>query len=143
MRFGKSFVSEASFNNCDPDETYVMKKDPSSGKLWLELSGLTPNEIYTYQYWVYDVDPVEDSPQIVKTADPYSTLVLSPFDDDYIPETTYPNIPTYPVGQSREVTVLQTGQSDYNWQVPNFNKPAKEDLVIYEVLIRDFDENRS
>ena len=140
----KSFVSVAgSFNNYDPDETYVMKKDPSSGKLWLELSGLTPNEIYTYQYWVYDVDPVEDSPQIVKTADPYSTLVLSPFDDDYIPETTYPNIPTYPVGQSREVTVLQTGQSDYNWQVTNFNKPAKEDLVIYEVLIRDFDENRS
>jgi 1,4-alpha-glucan branching enzyme len=140
----KNFVSVAgSFNNYDPDETYVMKKDPSSGKFWLELSGLTSNEIYTYQYWVYDVDPVEDSPQIVKTADPYSTLVLSPFDDDYIPETTYPNVPTYPVGQSREVTVLQTGQSDYNWQVPNFNKPAKEDLVIYEVLIRDFDQNRS
>ncbi|MGB1942130.1 MAG: alpha-amylase family glycosyl hydrolase, partial [Flavobacteriaceae bacterium] len=140
----KSFVSVAgSFNNYDPDETYVMKKDPSSGKLWLELSGLTSNEIYTYQYWIYDVDPVEDSPQIVKTADPYSTLVLSPFDDDYIPETTYPNIPTYPEDQSREVTLLQTGQSDYNWQVTNFNKPVEEDLVIYEVLIRDFDENRS
>ena len=68
---------------------------------------------------------------------------MSPFDDDYIPETTYPDLPSYPRGQSREVTVLQTGQSEYNWQVINFNKPAKEDLVIYELLIRDFDQNRS
>ena len=140
----KSFVSVAgSFNNYEPDDTFLMKKDPDTGKFWLELSDLTPNQIYSYQYWVYDVDPVEDSPQIVKTADPYSTLVLSPFDDDYIPETTYPGLPSYPAGQSREVTVLQTGQTDYNWQVTNFDKPAKEDLVIYELLIRDFDENRS
>ena len=74
----KSFVSVAgSFNNYDPDDTFLMKKDPDTGKFWLELSDLTPNQIYSYQYWVYDVDPVEDSPQIVKTADPYSTLVLS------------------------------------------------------------------
>ena len=59
-------------------------------------------------------------------------------------QTTYPGLPSYPTGQSREVTVLQTGQTDYNWQVTNFDKPAKEDLVIYELLIRDFDdENRS
>jgi 1,4-alpha-glucan branching enzyme len=38
---------------------------------------------------------------------------------------------------------LQTGQTAYNWQVPNFQKPVKEYLVIYEVLIRDFDANRS
>ena len=132
-----------SFNNYTTSNTYLMKKDPTSGLFWLELTGLTPAEIYHYQYWVYDTSPITGSPAIVKTADPYSTLVLSPFDDDYIPETTYPNIPTYPVGQSREITVLQTGQSDYNWQVTNFNKPAKEDLVIYELLIRDFDENRS
>ena len=75
------------------------------------MSGLTPIRNLPYQYWVYDVNPVEESSQIVKTADPYSTLVLSPFDDDYIPETTYPNLPTYPTGQSREVTVLQTGQT--------------------------------
>ena len=140
----KSYVYVAgSFNNYTTSNIYLMRKDPTSGLFWLELTGLTPAEIYHYQYWVYDTSPITGSPAIVKTADPYSTLVLSPFDDDYIPETTYPNIPTYPIGQSREVTVLQTGQSDYNWQVPNFNKPTKEDLVIYEVLIRDFDENRS
>jgi hypothetical protein len=36
-------------------------------------------------------------------------LVLSPYDDGGIP--TYPNMPVYPVGQEREVTVLQTGQT--------------------------------
>ena len=54
---------------------------------------------------------------------------------------SYPNLPTYPVGQEREVTVLQTNQADYPWVITNFQKPKKEDLVIYEVLIRDFDNN--
>ena len=79
----------------------------------------------------------------MKTADPYSTLVLSPFDDSYIPDASYPNMPVYPLGQDREVSVLQTGQNPYNWQVTDFQKPAKEDLVIYELLIRDFDTNRN
>lgn len=140
----KDYVYVAgSFNNYTTSSTYLMKKDPTSNLFWLELNGLTPNEIYHYQYWVYDTTPVTNSPAIVKTADPYATLVLSPFDDEYIPSSSYPNIPTYPTGQEREVTVLQTGQTVYNWQVTNFQKPPKEDLVIYEVLIRDFDANRS
>jgi len=141
---GKDFVQVAgSFNNYTPTSGYTMKKDPSSGKFWLEISGLTANKIETYQYWVFDQSPVVGSPSLVKTADPYSTLVLSPFDDPYIPATSYPNIPTYPQGQQREVTVLQTGKMPYNWIVPNFQKPKKEDLIVYEVLVRDFDANRN
>ncbi len=140
----KDYVYVAgSFNNYTTSSAYLMKKDTTSDLFWLELTGLTSGEIYHYQYWVYDTDPVTNSPAIVKTADPYSTLVLSPFDDPYIPAGSYPNLPAYPTGQEREVTVLQTGQNAYNWQVSNFQKPAKEDLVIYEVLIRDFDANRS
>ena len=141
---GKDFVYVAgSFNNYQPTVNYAMKKDPTSGKFWLELSGLTPGTNYNYQYWVVDMTPIAGSPVLVKTADPYSTLVLSPFDDSYIPASNYPNIPTYPSGQEREVTVLKTGEAPYNWQVTNFNKPKKEDLIVYEVLIRDFDETRS
>jgi 1,4-alpha-glucan branching enzyme len=140
----KDFVYVAgSFNNWQPDATYAMKKDGATGKFWLELTGLTPGQNYTYQYWVVDQTPIANSPALVKTADPYSTLVLSPFDDPFIPATTYPNLPAYPTGQEREVTVLQTGQTPYNWQVQNFTKPKKEDLIIYEVLIRDFDANRN
>lgn len=141
---GKEFIQVAgSFNNYTPTNSHVMKRDPSTGKYWLELTGLTPGQIETYQYWVFDTNPVANSPGLVKTADPFSTLVLSPFDDPYIPSNSYPNLPAYPAGQEREVTVLQTGQTPYNWQVTNFNKPKKEDLIVYEVLIRDFDANRN
>ena len=142
---GKDFVYVAgSFNNYQPDTNYAMKRDPTrNNKFWITLTGLTPGQLETYQYWAVDKTPLVNSPTLVKTADPFSTLVLSPFDDPWIPASTYPNVPPYPEGQEREVTVLQTGQTPYNWQVTNFQKPKKEDLVIYEVLIRDFDANRN
>ena len=141
---GKEFIQVAgSWNNYSPTNSDVMKRDPSTGKYWLEISNLTSGAIETYQYWVFDTNPIANSPSIVKVADPYSPLVLSPFDDPYISETTYPNMPAYPEGQEREVTVLQTGQTSYDWEVPNFTKPAEEDLIIYEVLLRDFDTDRN
>jgi 1,4-alpha-glucan branching enzyme len=142
----KDFVYVAgSFNEWQPDSNYAMKKDPTSGKLWLELTGLTSGANYTYQYWVVDTTPIAGTPSLVKTADPYSTLVLSPNDDPYIPTLSYPNRPSYPAGQEREVTVLQTGQTPYAWSAAttNFVKPAKESLVVYELLVRDFDAARS
>ncbi len=143
---GKDFVYVAgSFNNWQPNSSYAMKKDATTGKFWLELTGLVSGQQHSYQYWVVDTTPTTNSPALVKTADPYSTLVLSPFDDPYIPTTTYPNLPVYPAGQEREVTVLQTGQTPYVWSAATtgFVKPNKDNLVVYEVLIRDFDANRN
>lgn len=140
----KDFVYVAgSFNNWQPTSAYAMKKDPVSGKFWLELTGLVSGVNNTYQYWVVDATPLANSPSMVKTADPYSTLVLSPYDDSSIPASKYPNMPIYPTGQNFEVTVLKTGQTPYNWQVTNFVKPEKEKLVVYEVLVRDFDASRN
>ncbi|MFE3871547.1 alpha-amylase family glycosyl hydrolase [Flavobacterium sp. ZS1P70] len=142
----KDFVYVAgSFNNWQPDANYAMKKDAVSGKFWLELTGLTSGINYTYQYWVVDATPITGTPSLVKTADPYSTLVLSADDDPYIPAVSYPNLPLYPAGQQREVTVLQTGQTPYPWTTAttSFVKPEKEKLVVYELLIRDFDAGRS
>ncbi|QIH39266.1 T9SS type A sorting domain-containing protein [Flavobacterium sp. Sr18] len=142
----KDFIYVAgSFNNWQPTSSFAMKKDPVSGKFWLELTGLVSGTNYTYQYWVVDATPIAGTPSLVKTADPYSTLVLSPNDDPFIPASSYPNLPVYPVGQDREVTVLQTGKTPYAWSsaTTNFVKPAKENLVVYELLVRDFDANRS
>jgi 1,4-alpha-glucan branching enzyme len=142
----KDFIYVAgSFNNWQPTGAFAMKKDPASGKFWLELTGLVSGTNYTYQYWVVDASPIAGTPSLVKTADPYSTLVLSPYDDPYIPAASYPDLPVYPAGQEREVTVLQTGKSAYAWSsaTTNFVKPAKEKLVVYELLVRDFDANRS
>lgn len=137
---GKDFVYVAgSFNNYTPNSAYAMKKDPATGKFWLQLQGLTPGQIYTYQYWVVDQTPLSGTQALVKTADPFSTLVLSPFDDPYITSDVYPNLPAYPAGQKFEVSVLQTGQQAYNWQATNYQRPAKEKLIVYEALIRDWD----
>jgi glycosidase len=142
----KDFIYVAgSFNNWQPTTAYSMKKDPASGKFWLELTGLTSGVNYTYQYWVGETTPIANSPALVKTSDPYSTLVLSPYDDGGIPPSSYPNMPAYPVGQEREVTVLQTGQTPYLWSAAttNFVKPEKDKLVVYELLVRDFDAGRN
>lgn len=140
----KDFVYVAgSFNNWNPSSSYAMKKDPATGKFWLELTGLVVGTNYSYQYWVVDETPIANSPALVKVADPCSTTVLSPWDDPYIPNTTYPNLPVYPAGQEREVTLLKTGQTPYSWQSTNFIKPSKDKLVVYELLIRDFDANRN
>jgi 1,4-alpha-glucan branching enzyme len=107
-----------------------MKKDTTNPDLyWIEITGLTPQQIYTFQYRTNDG---------IKVADPYSRLVLSPDDDPYISSADYPNLPAYPSGQKFDVSVVQTGMSTYNWQATNFTKPAKENLVVYEALVRDF-----
>jgi 1,4-alpha-glucan branching enzyme len=152
----KSFVYVAgNFNNWQPTAAFAMKRDTAAGstKYWLELTGLTPGQIYAYQYWVCDVVNLPaNSPAIVKTADPFSTLVLSPFDDpEIITLGAFPGLPVYATiapGQEREVSVLQTGPNNlfsYNWSsaTTNFVKPKKKDLVFYEVLVRDFDANRT
>ena len=152
----KSFVYVAgSFNNWQPTAAFAMKRDTAVGstKYWLELTGLTPGQIYAYQYWVCDVVNLPaNSPAIVKTADPFSTLVLSPFDDpEIVTLGVFPGLPVYATiapGQEREVSVLQTGPNNlfsYNWSsaTTNFVKPKKKDLVFYEVLVRDFDANRT
>ncbi len=150
----KDFVYVAgNFNNWLPSTSYAMKKDPTTGKFWLTLTGLTSGTVYAYQYWVCDNTSLPaNSPTIVKTADPFSSLVLSPFDDPEIATLgVYPNMPIYSTiapGQDREVSVLQTGPTafyNYNWSTAttNFVKPKKKDLVIYEVLVRDFDADRS
>ncbi len=143
---GKDFVYVAgSFNNWIPDSSHVMKRDPSrSSRFYLTLTGLTPGQLETYQYWVVDRTPLTDTQALVKVADPYSTLILNYYDDPYISAATYPNLPPYPEeGDTFEVSVLQTDQTPYNWQVTNFTKPKKEDLVVYEALIRDFDSDRN
>jgi isoamylase len=127
----KSYVHViGSFNNWQISSNYLMKRDTNNSNLyWIEITGLTPQQVYTFQYRTSDG---------VKVADPYSTLVLSPDDDPWISSTTYPGLPAYPAGQQYDVSVIQTAKPAYNWTVTNFQKPAKQNLIVYEALVRDF-----
>lgn len=130
---GKAYVHViGSFNNWTVSGNYLMKRDTTNSNLyWIEITGLTPQQIYTFQYRTADG---------IKVADPYSPLVLSPYDDPYINQnaTVYPDLPQYPAGQDFEVSVIQTAKPAYPWAVNNFVKPAKENLIVYELLVRDF-----
>lgn len=132
----KNFVHViGSFNNWTVNDTYLMKKDTTNPDLyWIELNGLTPQQLYTFQYRTNDLR---------KVADPYSPQILSSYDDPWISASTYPNLPSFPAGQDFEVSTFKTGQTPYNWQVTNFQRPAKEDLVVYELLLRDFTQEKN
>jgi len=134
---GKEFVYViGDFNDWQIDTNFFMKRDEvnaDSVYYWLEIDGLTPGEEYGFQYLV-DGE--------IRVADPYSELVLDPFDDQFITDATFPNLKPYPAGETEyQVGVLQPGKAEFEWQVNEWEKPAPEELVVYELLVRDFIDN--
>ena len=129
---GKDFIHViGDFNNWEIDNAYLLNKDTTTDRFWIELTGLTSLQNHTYQYLIEAE---------LRIADPYSTIVLTESNDQYINNTTYPDLPVYPTGKTNHsVTLLKTGETEYDWQTTSFTKPKKTDLVIYELLIRDFD----
>ena len=118
------------FNDYTPDVDYQMTPSTDGATWWIDIAGLESGENYTYQYLVDGT---------IKIADPYSTVVLDDFHDQFIPNPTYPDLPDFPSDKtSGIVTLLQPGAENYTWQTNDFEKPEKEDLVIYELLLRDF-----
>lgn len=123
------------FNNWTENLNGLMNKTTDSQRFWLRIGGLTPGLEYAYQYIVDDV---------IKVADYNAEKILDPDHDQYIPATTYPNLKAYPIGKTTGiVSVFQTAKPVYTWQVPNFVKPDKNNLVVYELLIRDFVANQN
>jgi glycosidase len=117
------------FNDWQLDEDFQMNMS-STGIFWLEINNLVAGQYYTFQYLVDGV---------IRTADPYSELVLHDTEDEYISEETFPNLPPYPVGNAtQEVSLIQPDAPAFNWQTNGYQRPEKTDLVIYELLMRDF-----
>ncbi len=133
---GKNFIYvKGDFNNWQLSNDYLMNMTADSSYFWLEIDSLTPSEQYAYQYFV-DGD--------FYVADPYCEEILDPWNDQYIPSSTYPNLKPYPTGKAEGiVSVLQTAAPQYSWKIENFIRPEPQNLVIYELLVRDFssDEN--
>lgn len=118
------------FNNWIQLNAYQLKKDGEYW--WITLTGLTPARMYGYQYLV------DGS---IRVSDPYTELVLDPWNDKWINERyqVYPDLKPYPEGKTDGlVATLQTQKPAYNWEVTDFAIPSQENLVIYEILLRDF-----
>jgi len=107
-----------------------MNKTPDGTRFWVQVDNLDPATEYAYQYYI------DNS---ITVADPYSHKILDPNNDSSIPASVYPNLKAYPTGKTTGiVSVMQGSPTPYSWQVTNFTKPAQKNLVIYELLPRDF-----
>jgi hypothetical protein len=118
-----------SFNNWLPSAAYQLNKSVDGTYYWIDLT--LPVGKYTYQYYI------DGS---LRVADPLSEVVLNQWDDQYIPAASYPNRPPFPAGKALgNVTLLETDLPAFNWtSAASYTRPKKTDLVVYELLIRDF-----
>jgi glycosidase len=107
-----------------------MKFDDQQERFWLEITNLDAQTEYAFQYLV-DGE--------IRVSDPYSEKILDPWNDKYISEASYPNLKPYPEGKTDGlVSVFQIEESEYEWQNNSFEAPAVSELVVYELLVRDF-----
>ncbi len=127
----KSFVYVRSdLSNWELSPEFFMKRSVNGERYWLEITGLVPQQEYRFQYCV-------DAK--INIGDPYSEKVLDEFNDPSINAVIYPNLIPYPVGKTSDiVSVMQTAQVPYNWVHNTYQIPQKEDMIIYELLVRDF-----
>jgi glycosidase len=119
------------FSNWQAQEQYIMNKTPDGEMFWIELNGLTPGEEYVFQYWVDG---------IIKVGDPYTDKVADPWNDQSIPASVHDAIPVYNRPEYGIASTFQTAQVPYDWGAneASWVRPDKEDLIVYELLVRDF-----
>ncbi len=134
---GKEFVYlSGSFNNWSVSEDYLMYYDQIEDRYWFELESLDKNSFHAYQY-------VVDGSIII--ADPYSTMILDSYNDSYLcllESCGFSTIPSYPSSNKHAASVFRINNG-FNWEDQAFVKPEKENLVIYEILLRDFHDSQS
>ena len=120
------------------DAQHQLYKD--GNYFWITLTELTKGKEYRFQYAVERADGVRK-----QICDLYSEKVLHP-NDQYEPRTADQTLIGYPKGADGSyVTVIQTGKSSYEWSdaTINFQRPSKENLIIYEVWVYDYTTGRT
>ena len=128
----ESVILLGDFNNYAPSNDYLMKRD--GNYFWTTISGLEEGVEYGYQYFV---------DKSIKIGDPYATKILDPWNDKYI-TSAYPDLKEYPSDYTSDiVSVFELNPTEYVWEVEDFDRPKENSLAIYELLIRDFSEQRT
>lgn len=125
----KSFYLVGDFNNWSKTAT-PMYNTKDGTRWWVEVDNLTPGTEYSYQYYI-------DGSLTV--ADPYAHKILDKANDPSIPATIYPNPKTFPTGATGNiVSDFWYSATSYSWKNAAFTRPDPKNLVVYELLMRDF-----
>lgn len=115
-------------------DDYLMNVDteskPGERIFWTKVT-IPDNNKFAYQYQV-------DGKSI---SDPYSTVVLDPWNDKYL-KNIDPSLPEYPEWGNGIVSVFEMAyeslpENQYEW-ASDFTIKDKNNLLIYELHLRDF-----
>ena len=123
------------FNGWALDNTYQMKRDKETSCWWFTINDINPTTEYAFQYYLGRED------ESITLADAYCEKILDPHNDQYIPATTYPNLKKYPKGATGIVSVFQPQEEEYVWEVSDYTIQDPNNLIVYELLLRDFTES--
>ena len=123
------------FSGWERNNTYAMKRDEQAGCWWYRFDNLTAGKEYMFQYWLN-----KDGKKVI-THDPYTEIVYDGWNDEWIPSATYPDLPAFPEKTSGLVSAFQTARPQYTWEVPEYTVEDRNDLIIYELLLREFTDN--
>ncbi len=122
-----------SWDNYAPKSHNVMYYTDVNGirYFWITVEDLDPDTEYPYYYLIDEETAV---------GDPYARLVLDPYSDKWLSDGTYPGLISYPseVTNNAMLAVYKGTRDDYDWQVKDFQGVDQTELVIYELLVRDF-----
>jgi 1,4-alpha-glucan branching enzyme len=110
-----------------------MYRDNTAGCWWITLSGLDASKEYAFQYYLGNSDGT-----VFRMGDPYCQKILDPDNDASIPSSVYTDNKTYPTGAVGIASVFKINGDGYSWSSNNFSISHPENMVIYEILLRDF-----
>lgn len=116
------------WNDWERETAGAMFRDDSKGCWWITLSGFDKNKEYRFQYRLGN-----DAGADTFVSDPYTEIVYDQWNDQYID-----GVPAFPEGAKALVSAFQINRPEYAWQNKSFSIEDKNDLIIYELLLRDF-----
>jgi 1,4-alpha-glucan branching enzyme len=121
------------FNDWTATDNFKMRKD--GDRFWIKIGNLDKNREYICQYLIDNT---------IRIADPYAGKISDPWNDKNIPASVYPDLIQYPTSKTTEIAMtVSTKPDNYSWKIQNYTVPDTKNLLIYEILIRDFTEQAS
>lgn len=116
------------WNDWKRNSAGAMKRDEDAGCWWITLDGFNPATEYRFQYRLGTTTRSD-----IRISDPYTEIVYDQWNDRYIP-----GVREFPAGAKALISAFQIDKPAYNWKVNDFKIKDKHNIVIYEMLIRDF-----